>query len=79
VAEETATASYFTKTGDSRMLNAQFKPEKIMASKKKGTLASASAALTKAMRNMEAAMASMVGTKAKTKKKAKRKSKKSRR
>ena len=50
-----------------------------MAAKRKGTFASASAALTKAMRNMEAAISSMVGTKAKSKKKAKRKSKKSRR
>ena len=50
-----------------------------MAAKRKGTFASASAALTKAMRNMEAAIASMVGAKAKSKKKAKRKSKKSRR
>jgi hypothetical protein len=52
-----------------------------MAAKKKGTFASASAALTKAMRNMEAAISSMVGTKAKTKKKkaSKKKSNKSRR
>ena len=59
--EEISSASYFKKTGDSLIVRPAIQMEKIMASRKKGTFASASAALTKAMRNMEAAMASMVG------------------
>ncbi|MES2256548.1 MAG: hypothetical protein V4559_16100 [Pseudomonadota bacterium] len=51
-----------------------------MAAKKKGSFASASAALSKAMRNMEVAISSMVGTQPKAKRKAKKKkAKKSRR
>ena len=51
-----------------------------MASKKKSTFASAQAALSKAMQNMEDAISNMVGAKTPKKKKApKRKAKKARR
>lgn len=51
-----------------------------MASRKKSTFASAQSALSKAMRNMETAIANLVGAEGKAKKKASiKKSKKSRR